>query len=70
MSNSPVPCLSHYLYRSAFTVAFLNKQCIALDYYHILYSFIYIYMFIHDIQQPYTLVWPIRQGLKHTHNTV
>ena len=43
---------------------FLNKQCIALDYYRILYSF--IYMFIHGIQHPYTLVWPIRQGLKPT----
>ena len=44
---------------------FLNKQCIALDYYRILYS-LFIYMFIHDIQHPYTLVRPIRQGLKHT----
>ena len=33
--------------------AFLNKQCIALDYYRIL---LFIYMFIHDIQHPYTLV--------------
>ena len=33
MFNSPIPCLSHYLYRSAFTAAFLNKQCIAFAYY-------------------------------------
>ena len=27
--------------------------------------FLYIYMFIHDIMQPYTLVRTIHQGLKH-----
>ena len=65
MSNSPT-----FAYRTTFIIllrrTFLNKQCIALDYYCILYSFLYIYMFIHDIQHPYTLVGPIRQGLKRT----
>ena len=41
MSNSPVLCLSHYLYRSAFTTAFLNKQYIASAYFCIPFS-IYI----------------------------
>jgi len=32
MSNSPVPCLSHYLYHSAFTAAFLinNAQLLPI----------------------------------------
>ena len=56
MSNSPVHCLSHYLYRSTFTVAFLNKQYIASTYYSI--AFFYQYMFTYDMLHPYTLVRP------------
>src|SRR3954468_6200705 len=37
LSNSPISCLSHYLYHSDFTAAFSNKQCLALAYYCILY---------------------------------
>ena len=44
MSNNPISCLSHYLYRSAFTAAFLNKQCLASAYYCILYSFLFQYI--------------------------
>ena len=65
ISNSP----TFFAYRTTCIIllrrTFLNKQCIALDYYRILYS-LFIYMFIHDIQHPYTLVRPIRQGLKCT----
>ena len=31
--DSPIFCLSHYLYRPALIAAFLNKQCIASVYY-------------------------------------
>ena len=33
--DSPIFCLSHYLYRSSLIAAFLNKQCIASVYYRI-----------------------------------
>ena len=39
-----------------------NKQYIALVYYCIHF---YVHMFSYDIMQPYTLVRPIQQGLKH-----
>ena len=65
MSNTPISCLPHFLYRSAFTAALFNKQYIALTYYCTHLFFIYTNMFSHDILQPYTLVWPIRQGIKH-----
>ena len=49
MSNSPTFCLSHYLYHSASTHPFLNKQCIALDYYRILYSSsFYMHIYVHS----------------------
>ena len=44
MSNSPTFLLIALLVSFCFDAPFLNKQCIALDYYRILYSFIYIYI--------------------------
>ena len=63
MLNSPIFCLLHYLYRSALIATFSNKQCIAFVYYCI--NLLYEYMFINDMLHPYTLVRPIRQGLKY-----
>ena len=65
MSNNPIPCLSHYLYRSAFIATLFNKQYIALIYYCTHLFSIYTNMFSHDILQPYTLVRPIHQGFEH-----
>ena len=59
MFNSPIPCLSHHLYRSAFTIVFswisnAAPFCFQLH-------FFLIHMFIYDMLHPYTLV-----RLKHT----
>ena len=43
MSNNPISCLSHYLYRSAFIAALFNKQYIAPIYYCI-HLFLYKYV--------------------------
>ena len=64
MSNSSTFFLSHYLYHSASTHLFEYTMHSTSLLPHSL--FLYIYMFIHDIQHPYTLVRPIRQGLKRT----
>ena len=69
MSNTPISCLPHFLYRSAFAAALFNKQYIALTYY-CTYLFLYTDMFSHDILQPYTLVRTIHQGLTTPHNMV
>ena len=54
--DSPIFCLSHYLYLSALIAAFLNKQCIASVYYCI--TLFYEYMFINDMLHPCTSVRP------------
>ena len=59
MSNSPIRCLPHYLYRSALMAEFL--EC-TMHHFSLIIALSYIHMFIYDMLHPYILVRPNTPG--------
>ena len=60
MLNSPIPCLSHYLYRSAFIAVFFEQTMHRFS--PIIAFLFFLYMFTYDMLHPYALVRPNTPG--------